>query len=158
MKKTVAKKGVAKVSPKSVMQKNVVGAKFTPGDFKLNVKRSVAGLGLFADHDIKKGACIIEYVGRVIKGDEEYTSNSKYLFEVHSRKTLDGRARENTARYINHSCKPNAEIEVRKSRVFVMARRNIKAGEELHYDYGKEYWNEHIKDMGCRCEKCKPVK
>lgn len=129
-------------------------SKFEPGDFILKTKRSSAGLGLYAGQDIPKGACIIEYIGRVIKGEEEYTSTSKYLFEVNKNTTIDGRDRSNTARYINHSCLPNCEIEIRKGRVFVMARKNIKAGEELGYDYGKEYWNEHIKPLGCRCVKC----
>lgn len=129
-------------------------SKFEPGDFILKVKRSSAGLGLYAGQDIPKGACIIEYKGRVIKGEEEYTSTSKYLFEVHSRMTIDGRDRSNTARYINHSCKANAEPETRKGRVFIMAKRGIKTGEEITYDYGKEYWTEHIKPIGCRCVKC----
>lgn len=129
-------------------------SKFEPGDFTLKVKRSSAGLGLYAGQDIPKGACIIEYKGRVIKGEEEYTSTSKYLFEVHSRMTIDGRDRSNTARYINHSCKANAEPETRKGRVFIMAKRKILTGEEITYDYGKEYWNEHIKPIGCRCVKC----
>jgi len=129
-------------------------SKFTPGNYKLLVKRSSAGLGLFAGEDIAKGKCIIEYVGRIIKGEEEYTSLSKYLFEVHSRLTIDGRARTNTARYINHSCRPNAEPEIRKNRIFIMAIKNIKAGDEILYDYGKEYWKEHIQKYGCRCIKC----
>lgn len=129
-------------------------SKFEPGDFILKVKRSSAGLGLYAGQDIPKGACIIEYKGRVIKGEEEYTSTSKYLFEVHSRMTIDGRDRSNTARYINHSCKANAEPETRKGRVFIMTKRKIQTGEEITYDYGKEYWNEHIKPIGCRCVKC----
>lgn len=128
--------------------------KFEPGDFDLVVKRSSAGLGLFAMEDIPKGACVIEYVGRVVKGEEEFTSRSKYLFEVHSRLTIDGRPRWNKAGYINHSCRPNCEIEIRNRRVFIMARRHIKAGEELNYDYGKEYVDEHITPYGCRCLKC----
>lgn len=128
--------------------------KFDPGGFDLRVKRSSAGLGLFAGENIPKGACVIEYVGRVVKGEEEYSSRSKYLFEVNSRLTIDGRPRINKAGYINHSCRPNCEIEIRKRRVFIMARRAIKAGEELTYDYGKEYIDEHIKPYGCRCLKC----
>ena len=128
---------------------------FIPGTHILHVKRSSAGLGLFAGEDIPKNACIIEYVGRVIKGEEEYTSRSKYLFEVHSRMTIDGRDRSNTARYINHSCKPNSEPETKKQRVFIFAKRLIKAGEEITYDYGKEYWKEHIQPHGCRCAPCK---
>jgi uncharacterized protein len=132
--------------------------KFVPQGFVLHVKRSSAGLGLFAGEDIKKGACIIEYVGRVIPPEEEYTSRSKYLFEVHSRKTIDGRPKWNKAGYINHSCRPNAEPEIRGGRVFIMARKNITAGEELTYDYGKEYIDEHIKPFGCKCGSCNSLK
>ena len=128
--------------------------KFEPGEYKLLVKRSSAGLGLFSGEPIEKGACVIEYVGRVIKGEEEYTSKSKYLFEVNSQKTIDGRARTNTARYINHSCRPNTEPEIHNGRIFIMAKNNIKTGEELGYDYGPEYVKEHIKPRGCRCAKC----
>ncbi len=131
--------------------------KFVPGGFALRIGRSRAGLGLFAKEPIKKGACIIEYVGRELSEAETYTSRSKYLFEVSKTKTIDGSVRSNIARYINHACKPNCEIEIRKSRVFVMAKRNIKAGEELHYDYDTEYFDEHIKPLGCRCIGCKPA-
>ncbi|MBA3789347.1 SET domain-containing protein [Patescibacteria group bacterium] len=137
------------------MQKKVQG-KFSPGDFRLKVKRSSAGLGLYAEEAIPKGKCIIEYTGRVISKEEEYKSRSKYLFEINKDKTIDGTTRRNTARYINHSCRPNAEVEIRKGRVFILARRAIKEGEELSYDYGKEYIDEHIKPYGCRCIKCKP--
>ncbi len=129
--------------------------KFEPGDFKLRVGRSRAGLGLFTEEEIPKGACIIEYTGRVISTEEEYTSNSKYLFEIHARMTLDGSIRTNKARYINHSCRPNADPEIRKHRIFIMALRKIKAGEEILYDYGEEYWDEHIGPKLCRCDKCK---
>lgn len=128
--------------------------KFEPGNFRLEVRRSSAGLGLFAGEGIPKGACIIEYKGRVISKEEEYTSNSKYLFEIHSRLTIDGKPKWNKAGYINHSCRPNAEPEIRNNRVFIMAKRTIKPGEEILYDYGKEYFNDHIKPYGCRCEKC----
>lgn len=131
---------------------------YEPGAYAVKVKRSSAGLGLFAAEDMPKDACIIEYVGRDITGPEEYTSNSKYLFGINSRKTIDGRARTNTARYINHSCRPNAEPEIKKGRIFIFAKRKILAGEEIVYDYGKEYWSEHIKPHGCRCLKCAELK
>ena len=124
----------------------------------LRVKRSSAGLGLFATRPYKKGEHIIEYFGRTISREEEYTSKSKYLFEVHSRKTIDGTARENFARYINHSCRPNCEPNIAKGRVWIDAIRGIKPGEELSYDYGEEYVNEHIKPSGCRCAKCREKK
>ncbi len=120
----------------------------------LQVKRSSAGLGLFATRPFKKGERIIEYFGRVLSKAEEYTSKSKYLFEVNSRKTIDGTTRENFARYINHSHTPNCEPEIERGRIFIDARKNIKPGEELSYDYGDEYFDEHIKPYGCRCVRC----
>ena len=131
--------------------------KFEPGDFELRVKRSLAGLGLFAYSPITKGACVIEYKGKTLTKKEDEESNSLYLFLVSKTKTIDGAARGNTARYINHSCRPNCEIETWGRRVWVMAKRNIKPGEELGYDYDTDYFDEYIKRKGCKCAKCLPV-
>ncbi len=128
--------------------------KFKPGVHKLKVQRSKTGLGHFAHEKIKKGACIIEYRGRTLKKGEEFTSRSKYLFEINKHKTIDGSVRTNTARYINHACYPNCEIEIYRSQIFVMAKKNIKPGEELNYDYDTEYFEEYIKPKGCKCTSC----
>jgi SET domain-containing protein len=128
--------------------------KFKPGEHKLKVARSKTGLGLFTHTPIKRGSCIIEYRGRVLKKGEEFTSRSKYLFEINKNKTIDGGVRTNTARYINHACYPNCEIEIFKSKVFVMAKKNIKPGEELNYDYDTEYFEEYIEPKGCKCLSC----
>ncbi len=126
---------------------------YTPGDYDLRVGRSATGLGLYAEQDIPKGACVIEYVGVELTKEEEEKSNSKYLFEIHSRKTIDGTPRWNTARYINHSCRPNCEPNIHKARVFIHTKRKIKAGEELNYDYGTNYFKQYLKDI-CACPKC----
>lgn len=128
--------------------------KYVPGGFDVVVRRSSAGFGLFTNQAIPRGACIIEYSGRVLEPGEEFTARSKYLFEVSSKKTIDGSPRWNIARYINHSCRPNSEAEIHKGRVFIFARRAIKPGEELAYNYGKTYFNDYIKPHGCRCLKC----
>lgn len=134
----------------------VMASKFAPGDYDLRVKRSLAGLGLFTRSPIKKGACVIEYAGKVLTKEEEKNSNSLYLFDAGGGVTIDGAPRWNKARYINHSCRPNCEIETRKGRVYVFAKRNIKEGDELTYDYDKEYFDAHIKPKGCKCIKCAP--
>lgn len=126
---------------------------YIPGDFDLRVGRSKTGLGLYAESEIPKGACVIEYVGVELTKEQEEKANSKYLFEVHARKTIDGAPRWNKARYINHSCRPNCEPNIHKGRVFIHAKRRIKPGEELNYDYGKNYFNEYLKDI-CACPKC----
>ena len=130
------------------------------GEVKYKVKRSSAGLGLFAEEPIKKGTWIIEYVGKILKGKEEvdnYPAN-KYLFETSKTRMIDGSERSNTARYINHSCKPNCEAEIFSGRVFIKSIKPIIVGEEFTYDYGKEYVDEHIKPYGCRCAPCKAKK
>jgi SET domain-containing protein len=126
-------------------------SKYTPTTAKLLVKRSKAGLGLFAGEDIAKGECIIEYTGRVLPNAEADNLNSRYLFSINKTKTLDGSPRSNTARYANHGCRPNAESDVYRGRVYLLARRKIRAGEEITYNYGKEYFDMFIKPYGCRC-------
>jgi SET domain-containing protein len=130
---------------------------YTPGDYDLEVRRSATGLGLFSESEIPKGACVIEYIGPQITKEQEEKSKSRYLFEIHARKTIDGAPRWNTARYINHSCRPNCEPNIYKGRVYIHARRRIKPGEELNYDYGKNYFKEFLADI-CACPKCKPAK
>jgi uncharacterized protein len=150
------KKGYLVKTTKKVVEKNEVKRKsrYDIQGHAVRVGRSSAGLGLYADEILPKGVCFIEYIGRVITGDEEYTSKSKYLFGVHARKTIDGSARSNIARYINHSCKPNAEPETHKGRVYIFTTKEIQKGEEICYDYGKDYWDTHIKPIGCRCTFC----
>ena len=122
----------------------------------LKVKRSRAGLGLFTSKDIKKGDLIIEYTGEKITTAEADERGGQYLFTLNKKFVIDGKGRENLARYINHSCRSNAEPEIDEDtwKINILAKRAIKAGEELNYDYGKEFWNEYIKPKGCLCEKC----
>lgn len=118
----------------------------------VKVKRGLAGLGLFAGEDIKKGELIIEYIGNILNKEEaDKKTSSQYLFEVSRNKTIDGTPRWNIARYANHSCNGNAESDVKKTRVFVKAIKNIKEGEEIVYDYGEEFCEEYIKPHGCLC-------
>lgn len=118
-------------------------------DFR--VGRSIAGLGLFATEDIEKDDFIIEYWGPILTDEEADKKGGAYLFEVDTDHTINGTSRENTARYLNHSCKPNCEAEIDGKRVFIYAKRNIKAGEELTYHYGKSYYEDYIKPNGCKC-------
>jgi len=129
-------------------------SKYTPGDYVFKVIRSFSGFGLKTESDIPKGVCVIEYTGRVISKEEEERSRGRYLFEVSKTKTIDGSARSNTARYINHSCKPNCEPIIHSGKVLIMSTRRIEAGEELTYDYGEEYVAEHINP--CKCGHCTP--
>lgn len=128
--------------------------KYTVGDFALRVGKSNTGKGLFAGDAIPKGACVAEYIGKAVKKADQAEARGKYLFATGRDLMVDGNVKENIARFINHSCKPNCEPEGPRGRVFIVALKNIKVGEELTYDYGKEYFDEYIKPKGCRCKKC----
>lgn len=122
------------------------------------IGRSKTGLGLFATKPIKKGTQIIRYFGPMLdcrkKKDDEV--ENKYLFQINNRWTIDGSVRKNTARYINHACRPNAESDVnsRKRTVHIRAIKNIAPGEEINYDYGTDYFKEYLKPIGCKCAAC----
>ena len=130
------------------------------------VGRSRTGLGLFATEPIKKGTLIAEYKGRRVtnaQADELEARGSRYMYELNSRWTVDGSDRSNLARYGNHSCRPNAESDVIRGKrargrkggmVILRAIRNIKPGDEITYDYGRDYFDGFIKPIGCKCDKC----
>jgi len=122
------------------------------------VGRSKTGLGLFATKPIKKGTKIIRYFGPMLdcRKEEDDAIENKYLFQINSRWTIDGSVRKNIARYINHSCRPNAESDVssRNRTVYIRAIKNIEPGEEINYDYGTEYFKEYLKPIGCKCDSC----
>lgn len=130
--------------------------KIRPEHKGLVVRRGLSGLGLFATLPIRKGAFVIEYWGEVISEEESDRRGGKYLFTVENGKVIDGTTRKNTARYINHSCRPNCEAEMDGTRLYVTTKRAILPEEELTYHYGKEYWLDHCNP--CRCNHCRTKK
>jgi len=125
-------------------------------DTRFEIRRSKPGMGqgLFAVVPIRKGDFILEYTGKKIPTALADTMTSRYLFEIDKDWTIDGSARSNTARYINHACDPNTEAEIENGRILIHAVRNIKKGEELTVDYDSEYFDEFIRPVGCKCVKC----
>lgn len=121
----------------------------------IKLRRGLSGLGIFATEPIKKGSFIVEYWGPILNDAQVLKKAGKYLFEVGKNKTIDGSSRKNLARYINHGCKPNCEVTIRGGRVYIFAKKGIKPGDELTYDYGEEYVQEYIAPFGCKCYSCK---
>ena len=120
--------------------------------------RSRTGLGLFATRPIEKGDFIIKYWGPRIPNKLADEIDNRYLFELNSRWTVDGSPRRNIARYINHSCRPNAETDIVRGEILISAIKNIAPGDEITYDYGKDHFDGFIKPKGCQCVKCRERK
>ena len=121
---------------------------------QLAVKRTAAGLGLFALSPIAEEERIIQYKGRILSDDEAEEVGGKYLFEIDENRVIDGSSRRNLARYINHSCRPNARERLARGRLWIWSARPIQAGEEITIHYGDEYFEQYIKPKGCKCEAC----
>jgi len=120
--------------------------------------RARTGLGLFATAPIKKRAFIVEYKGRKLtteQADVLEARGNRYLYEINSRWTIDGTTRRNLGRYANHSCRPNAKARTVGHKVFLRAIKNIKPGDEITYNYGRDYFLNVITPRGCKCDKCR---
>jgi SET domain-containing protein len=129
------------------------------------VRRSrIHGRGVFAARTIRKGSDIIEYRGRRISMDEADNLPDSdpdnpfhtFLFELNDGRVIDAGVRGNAARWINHSCQPNCvPYEDDDGRVFIEAKRTIRAGEELSYDYRLNVPGRRtarmLADYACRC-------
>lgn len=103
------------------------------------------GTGVFAARDIPAGTKIFQYAGRRItveQADALPPSNPDepfhtFFFSLSSGKIIDGAQRGNDSRWINHACQPNCEGQenANGTRVYIVALKDIKAGDELLYDY-----------------------
>lgn len=121
---------------------------------KLVNKRSKTGIGSFAGRQFLKGQKIAEYTGEKITDKEADKRNSVYLFTLDNGFTIDGAPKSNEARYINHSCRPNASADIERGKIIIRAERKIRIGEEITFDYGEEYYNDILRFYGCKCGHC----
>ncbi|HVY06109.1 MAG TPA: SET domain-containing protein-lysine N-methyltransferase [Burkholderiales bacterium] len=108
------------------------------------VRNSVIhGKGVFARALIRRGTRIIEYRGMrstieaELKKDvlDPENPHHTFLFELSDGSAIEAGIRGNSARWINHGCRPNCEAIEEDGRVFIHAKRTIQPGEELTYDY-----------------------
>lgn len=111
-----------------------------------------ARLGLFSRKAIEKGACIVEYRGRLerwanVKHTDGY---NPYLLRVNALWVINALPyRKTPGRYANDARGPsrmegvdnNAEYRLEGRRCFIYAKRNIARGEEILVSYGHEFWS-----------------
>ncbi len=128
-------------------------------------KSNIHGVGIVAKRDVKKNERIIEYIGDKIskkEGDKRSAARIKeflnkknegsvYVFELNDKFDIDGSPQYNNARYINHSCYPNCEVDIIDNKIWISSIKNIKKGAELSYDYGYPFDVDDYKDHVCKC-------
>jgi SET domain-containing protein len=134
------------------------------GGRRIQVRRSgVHGKGVFALVPIAKGTRLIEYLGEIITWAAAQSRhphdpddpNHTFYFHIDDKHVIDAAVGGNAARWINHACQPNCKAEEEEGRIFIDAKRDIAAGEELFYDYGliidERYTAKLKKQYECRC-------
>ncbi len=113
-----------------------------------------SGKGLFTTTEIKKGAKVIEYLGEIIDW-KEYEKRVErdedgYLFFINKKNCIDAwNTPQHKARFANDAAglgrikglNNNAFYEIEKNKCFIVAKKDIKAGEEIFVSYSKEYWD-----------------
>ena len=105
----------------------------------------IHGRGVFAKRPIRKGTKIVEYTGKIVSREEADEIGAKtvdghthtMLFTIDDDRVIDGNV-GGDAKYINHSCDPNAEAVQYDDQIFIESLRPIKKGEEITYDYHLE--------------------
>ncbi|HEY9126523.1 MAG TPA: SET domain-containing protein-lysine N-methyltransferase [Acidobacteriaceae bacterium] len=98
---------------------------------------AIHAAGCYTTTAIRKGERVVEYTGHMLtknEADKRYEDSPvTYLFGLgDGAMVIDGHS---AAMFVNHSCAPNCETEEIEGHVWIMAIRNISAGEEITYDY-----------------------
>lgn len=112
----------------------------------------IHGDGAFATRPIAQGTRIIEYAGERITKSESIRrcqQGNPFIFYLDDSCDLDGSADTNPARFINHSCAPNCDAELMDGHIWLIAKRDIAAGEEITFDYGFDRVD--YRDYPCHC-------
>ncbi|XP_047134879.1 histone-lysine N-methyltransferase EHMT2 isoform X1 [Hydra vulgaris] len=131
------------------------------------IKTTNKGWGLRTLNPIPLGSFILSYVGELITDEEAERRNADtYLFNLDLKTSgdepncMDALRYGNCGRFINHSCDANVRAiklftshrDVSCPEIAFFAYKDIKAYEELCFNYGDSFWDVKIRDgMFCKC-------
>ena len=71
-------------------------------------------------------------------------TGSVHIFELNKKFDIDGNIKQNKARFINHSCNPNCEVDIIDNEIWISSIKKISSGSELTYDYGYTFGSDYM--------------
>ncbi len=121
--------------------------------YDLEVRASrIDGLGVFAAQAIAGARKIGEIRGESISVDtariRATRSERIMIVELSAHRAIDFSKSADPMRFTNHSCQPNARLDISQGRVEFYALRAIAPGEEITVHYGQTH---HQGKLACRC-------
>ena len=125
------------------------------------------GFGLRAESDMQPHDFIFEYIGEVINElafrrrmrqyDDEGIKHF-YFMSLNKGEFIDATKKGNLGRFCNHSCNPNCYVDKwvvgDKLRMGIFASRNVKAGEELQFNYNVDRYGADPQPCYCGEPNC----
>ena len=94
------------------------------------------GRGVFATANIKAGRVIGDYIGKIIRPEEENEKEQGlYVMWGNDEMSILGNPKERGIHLINHSCMPNCGMYIVKGHTIFFALRKIHKGEEFTISY-----------------------
>jgi SET domain-containing protein len=117
----------------------------------------IHGKGCFATKSFIGRRKIAEYAGeRITNSEANRRAKRKTLriCAINNRWSLDGSRGGNGTHYINHSCEPNAFMQILYNHILFIALRDIGPGEEITIDY-ETTLHSNKKRCVCRAPSCR---
>jgi len=116
-------------------------------------KSKIAGKGVFATRDFKKGEIVIFWdISHQISQENAKTASKekqKYLAHINGKIIVQ----QEPAKYVNHSCDPNTNTK----NFCDVAIKDIKNGEEITSDYSSDLENNETMICTCGSKNCKKI-
>lgn len=126
------------------------------------------GWGLRTIDDLPPNTFVMEYVGEVIRAKEFRTRVKKYtkqkikhhyFMALRNEEIIDATTKGNLTRFINHSCEPNCETQKwtvnGELRIGFFTIKNIRAGEEITFDYQFQRYGKKAQRCYCEAPSCR---
>lgn len=107
----------------------------------------IMGVGVYAKQNIKKGTILCEYTGRLCPIDPVvFPADCSYTWHLSGTCRVDSVVYGNISRFVNHHCTQyncdSVDLMYGRRKVLVYrAKRAISEGEQLHVNYGVEYFD-----------------